>query len=130
MKSILDANVILRFLVEDDKEKAERFKRRLQRSGDTFLLTDVTVAEMVWVLSSYYEVEKAEIVAKLQALLEVKTISANTAVLSKALQIFLTYPVDYIDAYFAAYAQVSGIETIVSYDKDFDRLSEITRTEP
>lgn len=39
-------------------------------------------------------------------------------------------PIDFIDAYNAAVMQARGLQTIYSYDTDFDRLSGIRRLEP
>lgn len=63
MAKILDANVIIRYLVEDDEKKADAIEHLL-KSDEVLILTDVTISEIVWVLSSYYENTRNEIVEK------------------------------------------------------------------
>ena len=63
MAKILDANIVIRFLVEDDKVKTDAVEK-LFRSEEILILTDVTISEIVWVLSSYYDVSRMEIVKR------------------------------------------------------------------
>ena len=130
MKKVLDANIVVRYLVSDDTEKAERFSQLLKETGYSFILTDVSVAEIVWVLESYYRVSRPDIVDKLHALLAVNSIISNKEILGRALEYYKGYSVDYIDAYLASYAQNVGHLEIVSYDRDLDKLPQTKRLEP
>jgi predicted nucleic acid-binding protein len=48
----------------------------------------------------------------------------------RALDLYAQYPVDYEDALSIAHMERRGIREIVSYDRDFDRITEVTRVEP
>lgn len=60
----LDTNVLIRFLVNDDR-KQSGFVRQLlsdaEKSDGTYLVTLPVVLEVIWVLRSVYELENAHI---------------------------------------------------------------------
>lgn len=126
---LIDTNLIIRYLVEEDSKKADAVEKLLKNPDGKLVLTDVTFAEIIWVLSSYYGLKKEKIIQYLSALLKLNTIIANRTVLYKALEYFLNYNLSYIDAYQAGYAAVKKMD-IYSYDKDFNKLGEIKRFEP
>ncbi len=71
----LDTNVIVRFLVEDDAEQAERaraFLERCAREGTPCLVSDIVVCETVWVLESCYRFGRAQIAGTLRSLLHAR----------------------------------------------------------
>lgn len=129
VKKLLDANVVIRYLVDDDKKKAQKFRQLLQTTEFELWLPDTVVAEIVWVLESYYQISKVEIVEKLQALLALTSISANTTILLRAMGLFSQYNVDYVDAYLASLAMEDRLQ-VISYDHDFDKLPGLKRDEP
>ena len=126
---LIDTNLIIRYLVEDDPKKAEAVEKLLKNPGQKLILLDLIFAEAIWVLSSLYNLEKSQIIESLSALLDVKSIIANRKILRKALEYFANYNISFIDAYQAGYALTKNLE-IYSYDKDFDKLLDIKRTEP
>ena len=127
---MLDANIVVRYIVEDDTKKAQRFAELLKNSRHSYILTDVTIAEIVWVLESYYQVFRSDIADKLHALLAVNTLSCNKEILGRALEYYKQFPVDYIDAYLASYAEKVGKLEILSYDHDLDKIPQTKRIEP
>ncbi|HEV8240718.1 MAG TPA: PIN domain-containing protein [Thermoanaerobaculia bacterium] len=67
----LDTNVLVRLLIEDDKDqlaKALRVLEPLWESGGKALLTDVVLAELEWVLVSTYNANRAQILTSFHAL--------------------------------------------------------------
>lgn len=60
-KKIIDANVILRFFLEDNEEKFQRSKaffRKLEFGEDDALLTEIVFAEVIWVLQKVYSIPR------------------------------------------------------------------------
>ena len=57
--TLIDANVILRFLIGDNIEMLEISKRAIE-SGNTYTLPSI-LAEVVYVLNGHYEVERSKI---------------------------------------------------------------------
>ena len=70
----LDTNVIVRFLVNDDKTQAQRVRSLFETAeakGDQFLVTTVVVLETIWVLKAAYDFTRGEILLALELLTEI-----------------------------------------------------------
>lgn len=126
-----DANVFLRWLLDDDHAKAERvaqlFKRAQEGKADV-LASDITVAEVVWVLGSSFDMKSDAIADMLEPLLNSEVKFENRERLMVAMELFRAHKVSFGDCYLAAFAREKGAE-IASYDRDFERLA-VKRTEP
>lgn len=129
-KKILDTNLIIRFFLNDKPPQAEAVQKLLQSSQQELILTDVSLAEIVWVLTSYYQLPKSEVADKLLDLLTLETIHANKQRLIRALFLYKSFSIDFVDAYLGAFAETEGIDTIYSYDEDFDKIKALKRKEP
>ncbi|MDH3517655.1 MAG: PIN domain-containing protein, partial [Acidimicrobiia bacterium] len=95
------------------------------------LLPDLIVAEVVYVLESFYEVpvdEVARLVRSVIAFLPIRTL--DPALLLRALEVYETHRIDFAEAYLVASAEASGINDIISYDRSIDRVPSVHRIEP
>jgi predicted nucleic-acid-binding protein len=93
--------------------------------------TDLVVAEIVWVLESYYELPKEEIQDKVEKILNTPNlICPRKELILNALTMYSEKNIDYIDAVNALILKERGIEELYSYDKHFDRIEGLTRLEP
>ena len=128
-KNLIDTNLIIRFLVNDDPQKVKRVERLLQNTANKNILLDTVVAEIVWVLSSYYSLNKKEVIEKVTALIHVATIECNTFLLSRALTIWEEHAISYIDAYVGAVAELGNM-ILYSYDRKLKTIDTITVSEP
>jgi len=128
----VDANVLLRFLVGDPPEMAEKttvLMKAVERGETTLVVDDIIVAEVVWVLSSFYRHKAQEISTTLFELLSQDGIEVDDAVLS-ALALYGNKGVDFVDALLATRMQRRGAGRVFSFDRHFDRISGIERLEP
>lgn len=129
----VDTNVFLRVLTADQARMAADSKRLIERaeSGEVELHTShLALAEIVWTLGSQYGVPREEIAAMLRDLLGLRSLHVDhKEMLGDAVDLYATTNVDFIDAYHAVDVRRRGIERIVSYDRDFDRLGPL-RVEP
>lgn len=130
MSKLIDANLIIRYLIQDDAVKALAVKKLLKSSKEPLILTDMVLAELVWTLTSYHKIPRTEVAEKLQDLLNLESIEANRPLLSRSLQIYQLFNIDFVDAYVTAYAETYKIDRIYSYDKDFDKVRTVKRLEP
>lgn len=130
MVKLLDANLIVRYLTQDNLRQAKAFESLLKTTREKLIITDVTMAEIVWVLSSYYELPKNKIIEKIEGILGLEIFEINRDIIGQALAYYRQYNLDWIDAYLAAYGKRNKIKTILSYDRDLDKISEIKRKEP
>lgn len=128
-KNLIDTNLIIRFLVNDDPKKVERVEKLLKDKNNTNILLDTVVAEIIWVLSSYYSLEKQEVIEKARALIHVDSIECNEVLINRSLTLWEENNISYIDAYLAAVAELGNIQ-LYSYDKKFNSISSITVKEP
>lgn len=127
----IDSNLIIRYFTEDDWRKAEAVERLLKKAGREELeIPDVVVAEIVWVLLSFYRLTKEEVIEKLEGLLGLRQVKMNRRVLKKAIEIYRKYNISYVDAYLSAYALKNNLGFVYSYDERLDKISEIKRLEP
>lgn len=130
---LVDSNIIIRFITKDDSKKAEICRQLIERELDSenLLLSDMAMAEIIWVLESVYKLKKDEIKEKIEAILNSKGLNfQNKILLSEAIIIYSTYNIDFIDAYQSVLMQQNDIDTVYSYDKDYDKLKNINRIEP
>jgi predicted nucleic acid-binding protein len=130
----VDTNVFLRFLVNDDPAKADACETlfREAATGDEVLCTsDMVIAEIIWVLESYYELKKADIRNCVEKILNTRNLHCpNKELIISALSIYVEKNVDFIDAYNAFILRRDEIKEIYSYDRHFDRVDWIKRIEP
>jgi len=95
----VDANLFLRYLTNDDPVKADKVDRLLTSAseGKTKLMTaEMVIAEIVWVLESYYELKNTDIAPMIKAILFTKGLEViNGGLLEKALEYYLSQNIDF-----------------------------------
>ncbi len=128
-RNLVDTNLIIRFLVNDDPLKVQSVERLLKEKDNSNILLDTIVAEIIWVLTSYYSLQKKEVVEKIRALIHVNTVECNDFLLNRALTIWEENNISYIDSYLAAVAEL-GKFTLYSYDVKFHSITTIKVLEP
>lgn len=130
LSAFLDTNVLIRHLTGDPPEMAARATAALA-AADELLLVDLVVAECVYVLESFYDVERervAELMRAAIALPAIKTI--DSATLLRALEIYEVDRLDFAEAYLVAQAEATGVSSVLSFDKSIDRVATVNRQEP
>jgi len=131
----VDTNVFLRYLTNDDPEKADRVDALLDRAarGEIRLLTtELALAEVVWVLESVYELKNQQIAPMIRAILASPGVEViNGSFVARALEFYVLHNIDFIDGYIAAIMEKRKVTDIFSFDrKHMGRISTITRREP
>jgi predicted nucleic-acid-binding protein len=122
----VDANVILRFITKEPLEMAERAARLMARAeaGEVSLyLSPLVLAEIIWVLKSFYNFGRADIANTMTTLVSASGIVVDDQeLIIRALGLFRDQNVDYVDAYLAVQAAHRG-EKVCTFDtNDFKRL--------
>jgi predicted nucleic-acid-binding protein len=130
LTAFLDTNVLIRHLTGDPPGMAKRATAVLAGKGP-LLLVDLVFAEAVYVLESYYEVERARVAELMRAALALRSIATvSDELLLRALEVYETDRLDFAEAYLVAQAEASGVAEIVSFDRTIERVEGITRREP
>jgi predicted nucleic acid-binding protein len=128
--AFIDTNVIIRHLTGDPPDMAARATAFLADT-DELLLSDLIVAETVYVLESFYEVPRARVVQLIRSVVGFPTMRIlDPALLLRSLEIYEVHGVDFAEAYLAASAETTGIRQVASFDRSLDRVPTITRIEP
>ena len=122
-----DTNIFIRFFADDMPEQTRISKRILNgllEDKYELYLCDLVFAEIVYVLESYYKLEKKDILEKMFAILKFKNLLVeNKSIIIEALDIYHDKNIDFTDAYMACHARKAGCNKIFSFDKDFDRIN-------
>ena len=130
----VDTNIFLRFLIDDDPRKTDAcealFKKAVAGEEPLFT-TDMVIAEIIWVLESYYEVNKQDVREMVEKILNTENlICPGKEILINALALYGEKNIDFIDAYNAFTIKMNGINELYSYDKHYERVPWLNRFEP
>jgi predicted nucleic-acid-binding protein len=130
LRAFVDTNVLVRHLTGDPPDQAAAATAFLQNAKHLYL-TDLVLAEVVYVLESFYKV-KREIVAEFaRAILAFPAVAvADGALLLRAVEVYEVERLDFAEAYLVACAEVSGVNAIATFDRTVDRVGTVSRIEP
>jgi predicted nucleic acid-binding protein len=130
---LLDANVLVRFLVQDDVKQssaATDLLEKAERRDVVLHLDPLVLAETVYVLTRRYDRPRIEVANVLLSFIQNPgIITMEEATVADALQRFATFNVDFADAWLAARAARLR-HPVASFDRDLDRFKDIKRFEP
>ncbi len=117
----LDTNVLVRFLVADDQAQYSRAKRMIEgalTSGEGLFVSDVVLCETVWVLSSTYKLDRAEVGGLLAEILATTDISIRGVDSARrALANFIAFKGGFADYLIRDHATLVGCGTVATFDK-------------
>ena len=114
MMSLVDANVVLRYLLDDHVELSAKAQEILEQQVVTLPME--VACEVVYVLQKVYAVERAEIQHQLERLLaETSVTMEKPTVFLKALEIYRDSALDFVDALLLAYHRVEQ-QTVFTFD--------------
>lgn len=99
--------------------------------GGDLLLSDLVLAECVFVLESFYEVERQRVAELMRAAIALPSIAVLDApMLLRALEIYEVDRLDFAEAYLVACAEATGVSAVMSFDRAIDRVRTVRRVEP
>ena len=135
--AILDTNIIVRYVSRDDPDKAARalaYFEQLEAGRQTVSLSEAVLVETVQVLSSsrLYAMLRETIRTRLRTIIMLSGVRlTNKGLYLRALDLYVSYAaLSFVDALLACRAEREPPATVVSFDRGFDRLPNITRVEP
>lgn len=130
MSAFVDTNILVRHLTGDPPAMAARATAYLAAEPELFL-TDLIVAETVYVLESFYETPRAQVAQVVRSLLTFGAIVVvDRPLLLRAVEVYETDRLDFAEAYLVACAESTGLGCIASFDRSIDRVPTVTRIEP
>ncbi len=117
---MLDANIILRYLLNDNEKMADEAEKIIR--GGTAQVTIEVIAEVVYVLKGVYSIERDTIKSSLLDFLsEVQT--TEPEVMKLGLKTYAEHNLDFVDCILYAYNRVKGYG-IKTFDKKLKQLLE------
>jgi predicted nucleic-acid-binding protein len=130
LTAFIDTNVLIRHLTGDPPEMAERATAALG-SGQRLLLTDLVLAECIYVLESFYEVDRSRVAELMRSAIGLASIAVlDRALLMRALEVCELERLDFAEAYLVAQAEITGVREVLSFDRSIDKIAGISRREP
>jgi len=112
--TILDTNAILRYILQDDNEKTEKVKDKI--NANRCLIPTEVVAEVVYVLVKFYKVPRKNSAAAIENFLALANVFPMEAtIVCRGLVSFASTKLDFVDCNMAGY-QMQGY-SIFTFDK-------------
>jgi predicted nucleic-acid-binding protein len=128
--AFVDTDVLVRHLTGDPAEMAQRATKYLGQAHE-LLLTDLIVAEAVYVLGSVYEAHRDQVAEAIRSLLASPSmVTVDPALLLRTVEVYETERIDFAEAYLVACAETTGVAKVASFDRSIDRVGTVERIEP
>jgi predicted nucleic-acid-binding protein len=131
----VDAKVFLRFLTDDVPEQAAAARSLLERAaqGDVGLTTSaMVVAELVWVMESYYGLPREQVYQNAMAVVLMDGMALpEEGIVVEALAAYMDLRVDFVDAFNAGWMRAHGLSQIATFGtKHMKRLGGLVSVDP
>lgn len=117
MEKLLDANAVLRYLLEDIREQSDCVAETIEAGAE---VTVEVLAECVYVLSGVYHVSRSDIAESLGILLDEVT-CRRKRVAAAALGLYSGSSFDFVDCVLAAEVSENGRKAL-TFDKKLQSL--------
>jgi predicted nucleic acid-binding protein len=131
---LLDTNIILRHLLADHPQHSPRataFLMRIEQGELRVRTTDTVVFETVFTLQRHYGQPRSAIRDAVLPIIELPGIILPGKRRYRSIfDIYVNDNLSFADAYHAVLVRGLRLDGIVSFDRGFDRLPDITRVEP
>ena len=116
----LDTNVLVRYVMQDDPKqsaKATRLIESLAPEAAGFVPV-VALIELVWVLTSCYDLRREQIVQALDGLLRAKELVLDRAEqVVQAVRVFRASSADFADCLIERTAYAAGCDGMMTFDR-------------
>jgi len=115
----LDTNVIVRYIMQDDAKQAAKANALIERltAEEPGFITLTSVVELVWVLSSCFDLSRAQIAQALDVLLHSKQLLIDQPEhVTRAARMYATGNADFADCLIERTAAAAGCEMTMTFD--------------
>ncbi|MBV6416479.1 MAG: hypothetical protein CMLOHMNK_01058 [Steroidobacteraceae bacterium] len=117
----LDTNVVVRYLAQDDRTQSAAATRVLEREltpEAPGYICLVTLAEVVWVMTSLYGADRSAVARAVEGLVTAAQLRVqNAEAVWVALQDYRDSTADFSDALIATLCKSAGCEHTVTFDR-------------
>jgi predicted nucleic-acid-binding protein len=116
----LDTNVLARYIMQDDAKQsplANKLVESLTVDAPGFIAL-VSVVELVWVLSSAYQLDRPQLAAVLEGLTRTKELIVERAeIIWQAVRVFRGTSADFADCLIERSAMSAGCDRTMTFDR-------------
>lgn len=130
----LDTNILLRHFLQDhpvQSAKATKFLLEVEQGKIKVYTSDLVIFEVVFTLQRTYRLSKNKVQEAILPLLLLPGIKLNgKRIYKKVFELYVEKNLPFADAYHIALMEKLKINQVISFDREFDRVRGITRTEP
>jgi predicted nucleic-acid-binding protein len=130
----VDTNIFLRFLIKDVPEKAERVRKFFEKAKEgkhQLIVEPFVIVETAHMLSRYFKLPKYEVCTKLRSILSIPFLDVlDRKDLSEVVDLYEKRGIDFIDALLFVRTIKKDAIKILSFDKDFAKLTPNLYVEP
>lgn len=129
----LDTNILLYHLRREDPSlaaKASTLLSRIEQGELRVWTSDLVIFETVYTLQRVFKASKQQIAASVLPLIELPGIVLpKKQRYQQVFSLYLTTKLGFADSYHVVLMQEQGIDTVFSFDTDFDHIPGISRKE-
>lgn len=117
----LDTNVLIRFLIKDDKHQADivyKLFKKAEIEKGTFYVPLLVLLETIWVLESVYKISRRDILDSINALVLMPILDFEAqSVIMGFISSARNNKIDLSDLLIAHAAKSAGCECVLTFDK-------------
>lgn len=117
----LDTNVLVRFLVNDDRRQSEQAAELIREAvtkGAPLFIPDIVLAETVWVLGRSYKFTKNEIANVIERILCTKELRfSSPGLIRSALKSYIHGQGGFSDYFIKEQSFAEGCDRVVTFDQ-------------
>ena len=125
---VIDTNLLVRYLTDDEPQKAKAIDTLLNSAAKgelKILIPSIVIAELVWVLESFYKMMAEDITGLVEAILNTPGIDTqDKSIIKAALKLYRSRKIDLIDGWIIEFARAKGANRIYTFDKKHFRDAE------
>ena len=113
----IDTNLLLRLILNDIPAQRIAVKKLLSRENVTFIVEDLAISEIIYVLETKLGYDRAAVVETVRLIMNLPNISCNKTLFNLVLPLYLERPkLSFNDCCLAGYAQLSGAKPLWTFD--------------
>lgn len=114
----LDTNILLRLVVGDIPEQLATIQTLLDES-DVLHIADIVIFEMVFVLQSFYEFSREDIIESVTTIIRHDKINCNRRLFELALVMFAKHrKISFVDSTLPIYASINQSVPLFTFDQE------------
>lgn len=125
-KSVLDTNILIRFLTNDSPKKSKTIKKLFETSeNNSLLIPDVVMIETAFVLLSVYEQSKKEVIKYLNSIINYEKFDCSEKLMTTTLEIYSKNNISIVDSYICALNLLNKADRVITFDRKMKNLEEV-----